>query len=222
MISSSVFYFIFLDFISVTYRLFKSFLDRCFSFLAIILLSPLFVLVGFLAFLFIGPPIFYTQLRPGLYGKPFRIYKYRTMSNLVDSSGVLLPDVRRQTYFGRILRYISFDELPALFNILQGQMSFVGPRPLLMEYLPLYSDQQSCRHDVKPGLSGWAQINGRNALSWDQKFRFDIWYVDNQSFWLDLRILVITIFKVLLCEGISADGEATMEPFTGSASDKAL
>jgi len=162
----------------------------------------------------LGSPVLFRQQRPGYRGKPFGLLKFRTMTNQRDANGELLPDAQRLTPFGCWLRSTSIDELPGLLNILRGDMSFIGPRPLLMQYLPLYSLEQARRHDVKPGFSGWAQINGRNAISWEEKFRLDVWYVDNQSFWLDLRIFVSTISKVFRREGISAAGEATMTPFT--------
>lgn len=164
----------------------------------------------------LGAPVFFTQQRPGLRGKPFRMIKFRTMTDVRDKAGKLLPDAERLPHFGRFLRAASLDELPELFNIFMGNMSLVGPRPLLMEYLPLYSARQARRHDVRPGLTGWAQINGRNALSWEEKFELDIWYVENRSFWLDLKIIFLTAKKVLVREGISAAGEATMPKFTGS------
>ena len=164
----------------------------------------------------LGSPVFFVQTRPGLHGKPFRMFKFRTMTDARDAQGHLLPDSERLTSFGRFLRASSLDELPELINILKGDMSLVGPRPLLMEYLPLYNARQAKRHDVRPGLTGWAQINGRNALSWEEKFESDVWYVENRSFWLDLKIIFLTIKKVLVREGISAAGEATMSKFTGS------
>lgn len=164
----------------------------------------------------LGSPVFFVQTRPGLHGKPFRMFKFRTMTDARDAQGHLLPDSERLTSFGRFLRASSLDELPELINILKGDMSLVGPRPLLMEYLPLYNARQAKRHDVRPGLTGWAQINGRNALSWEEKFELDAWYVENRSFWLDLKIIFLTIKKVLVREGISAAGEATMSKFTGS------
>ncbi len=164
----------------------------------------------------LGSPVFFVQTRPGLHSKPFRMFKFRTMTDARDAQGHLLPDSERLTSFGRFLRASSLDELPELINILKGDMSLVGPRPLLMEYLPLYNVRQAKRHDVRPGLTGWAQINGRNALSWEEKFELDAWYVENRSFWLDLKIIFLTIKKVLVREGISAAGEATMSKFTGS------
>ena len=166
----------------------------------------------------LGSPVLFIQVRPGFNSEPFRLLKFRTMTNQRDANGELLPDAQRLTPFGRWLRSSSIDELPGLLNILRGEMSFIGPRPLLMQYLPLYSPEQARRHAVKPGFSGWAQINGRNAISWEEKFRLDVWYVDHQSFWLDLRIFVITIWKVLRRKGISAAGEATMTPFVGCKS----
>ena len=169
----------------------------------------------------LGSPIFFSQIRPGLYGKPFRMAKFRTMIDLYDDSGELLPDSVRLTPFGKILRASSLDELPGLWSVLKGDMSLVGPRPLLMEYLKYYSPNQSRRHEVCPGITGWAQINGRNAITWEHRFELDIWYVENQSLLLDMRILILTIKKVFYREGISAAGEATMPKFTGSSvSDK--
>jgi sugar transferase EpsL len=196
----------------------KRLFDLMVTLLALILLSPLLVVVALLVRWRLGAPVLFRQQRVGYQGRPFWLVKFRTMTNAHYSSGALLPDSQRLTPLGRWLRATSIDELPELINILRGEMSFIGPRPLLMHYLPLYSPDQARRHDVKPGFSGWAQINGRNALSWEEKFRLDVWYVDNQSFWLDLRIFLITIWKVIRREGISAAGEATMAPFTGSAS----
>ena len=200
----------------------KDIADRITAFIALVLLSPLLVAVALLVRWQLRAPVHFRQQRPGYRGKPFGLLKFRTMTNQRDSNGELLPDAQRLTPFGRWLRSSSIDELPGLLNILRGEMSFIGPRPLLMQYLPLYSPEQARRHDVKPGCSGWAQINGRNALSWEEKFRLDVWYVDHQSFWLDLQIFVITIWKVLRREGISAVGEATMTPFTGSTPARAL
>ena len=201
-----------------TYRLLKGAADRLAALLAMVLLSPLLLVVAVLVRWRLGAPVLFRQQRPGYAERPFELLKFRTMTNQRDASGALLPDAQRITAFGRWLRATSIDELPELINILRGEMSFIGPRPLLMQYLPLYSPEQARRHDVKPGFSGWAQINGRNALSWEQKFRLDVWYVDHQSFWLDLRIFLVTIWKVIRREGISAAGEATMAPFRGSAS----
>jgi lipopolysaccharide/colanic/teichoic acid biosynthesis glycosyltransferase len=163
----------------------------------------------------LGNPVLFTQVRPGLHGKPFRMVKFRTMTDERDANGALLPDVQRLTPFGRFLRASSLDELPELWNVLRGEMSLVGPRPLLMEYLPLYSTQQSRRHEVRPGITGWAQVNGRNAISWADKFELDVWYVDHRSLLLDIRILWLTVRKVLVRDGISAAGEATMPRFEG-------
>jgi lipopolysaccharide/colanic/teichoic acid biosynthesis glycosyltransferase len=163
-----------------------------------------------------GTPVFFRQIRPGKCGHPFQVIKFRTMHDVSDSKGTLLPDSDRLTQFGKFLRATSFDELPELWNVLKGDMSLVGPRPLLMEYLPLYNDEQRRRHEVKPGITGLAQINGRNAISWEEKFKLDVWYVDNQSLWLDIKILLYTVKKVLAREDISADGHVTMKPFTGN------
>ncbi len=166
----------------------------------------------------LGSPVFFRQVRPGLHGKPFEMVKFRTMTDERSPAGQLLPDAIRLTPFGRFLRASSLDELPELWNVLKGDMSLVGPCPLLMEYLPLYSPEQARRHEVRPGVTGWAQVNGRNAISWEDKFRLDTWYVDNRSFWLDIRILWLTVRKVLVRDGISAAGEATMSKFTGTKS----
>lgn len=163
----------------------------------------------------LGSPVFFRQKRPGLGGRPFEMVKFRTMTDACGFDGQLLPDAVRLTSFGRFLRATSLDELPELWNVLKGDMSLVGPRPLLMEYLPLYSPVQARRHEVCPGITGWAQVNGRNALSWEEKFKLDVWYVDHHSLWLDIKILWLTVRKVLVREGISADGEATMSKFTG-------
>ncbi len=198
------------------YRRIKSLADRLAALVALLLLSPLLVLVALLVRWRLGAPVLFRQQRPGFRGRPLWLLKFRTMTNGRDANGSLLPDAQRLTPFGCWLRATSIDELPELLNILRGQMSFIGPRPLLMQYLPLYSAEQARRHDVKPGFSGLAQINGRNALSWEEKFRLDVWYVDHQDFWLDLRIFLLTIWKVIRREGISAAGEATMAPFMGS------
>jgi lipopolysaccharide/colanic/teichoic acid biosynthesis glycosyltransferase len=196
----------------VTKRLF----DLTLSLTGLIFLSPLFLILVVIIWGCLGRPVFFRQVRPGLNGKPFQMIKFRTMRDAVDIDGNLLPDSERMTSLGRFLRTTSLDELPELWNVLKGDMSLVGPRPLLMEYLPLYSKEQYRRHDVRPGLTGWAQINGRNAISWADKFELDVWYVDNQSSWLDLKILLLTIKKVVAREGISGDGEVTMSKFTGS------
>lgn len=164
----------------------------------------------------LGSPIFFYQKRPGLEGKPFQMVKFRTMTDERGAGGVLLPDAQRLTSFGRYLRATSLDELPGLWNVIKGDMSLVGPRPLLMEYLPLYNPKQARRHEVRPGITGWAQVNGRNAISWEDKFAFDVWYVDHRSLWLDIRILCMTVRKVLVRDGISAADEATMSKFRGS------
>jgi lipopolysaccharide/colanic/teichoic acid biosynthesis glycosyltransferase len=166
----------------------------------------------------LGSPALFRQVRPGLHGRPFMMVKFRTMTDERGADGELLPDAQRLTAFGRFLRASSLDELPELWNVLRGEMSLVGPRPLLMEYLPLYSPEQARRHEVRPGITGWAQVNGRNAVSWDERFKLDVWYVDHRSLWLDLRILWLTVRKVLVREGISAQGEATMSRFTGNKS----
>lgn len=181
----------------------------------LILLLPL-ALLAWLVRHKLGSPILFTQMRPGLHGKPFRMVKFRTMTDARDASGALLPDAQRLTPFGRFLRSSSLDELPELWNVLRGEMSLVGPRPLLMEYLPLYSPEQARRHEVRPGITGWAQVNGRNAISWEAKFNLDVWYVDNQSLWLDIKVLWLTVKKVVVRDGISGAGEATMSAFTGS------
>ncbi|SFQ41981.1 Sugar transferase involved in LPS biosynthesis (colanic, teichoic acid) [Geopseudomonas sagittaria] len=182
----------------------------------LLLLAPVIAIVAWQIRRKLGSPVLFRQLRPGRDGKPFEIIKFRSMRDAVDAHGDPLPDGERMTPFGSFLRASSLDELPELWNVLKGDMSLVGPRPLLMEYLPLYSPEQFRRHAVRPGVTGWAQVNGRNALSWEDKFRLDIWYVDHQSFWLDLKIICLTLAKVMVREGISAAGEATMPKFTGS------
>jgi len=196
----------------------KRFFDFFTSFIAVFLLLPVMALVAWQIRSKLGSPVLFRQERPGLNGEPFEMFKFRTMLDAVDAAGNPLPDSERMTPFGSFLRSSSLDELPELWNVLKGDMSLVGPRPLLMEYLPLYSPEQYRRHEVRPGVTGWAQINGRNALSWDEKFKMDVWYVDNRSFWLDLKIIFLTIKKVLVRDGISADGEATMAKFTGRKS----
>lgn len=195
----------------------KRFLDILGSGLGIILLSPVLVTVGLMVWWNMGHPVFFEQIRPGLHGRPFRMIKFRTMLDAADVDGNLLSDSERLTTLGRFLRSNSLDELPELWNVLKGDMSLVGPRPLLMEYLPLYSAVQARRHEVRPGVTGWAQINGRNGISWDNKFALDLWYVDNQSLWLDMKILWKTVAKVARREGISAADEATMSKFTGNS-----
>lgn len=194
----------------------KRFFDIVASVLGLIVLSPVIAVVAFLIRKRLGSPILFRQVRPGLGGRPFEMIKFRTMRDALDANGNPLPDAERMTDFGRFLRSSSLDELPELWNVIKGDMSLVGPRPLLMEYLPLYDHVQLRRHDARPGVTGWAQINGRNALSWEEKFKLDVWYVDNQSLWLDLKIIFLTIKKVLIRDGISAEGEVTMTKFTGS------
>ncbi|WP_342650964.1 sugar transferase [Pseudomonas sp. REB1044] len=193
-------------------RLFDVVASAC----ALLLLSPVIGIVAWKVRKNLGAPVLFRQQRPGLRGKPFEMVKFRTMRDAVDAQGNVLPDAERMTPFGSFLRASSLDELPELWNVLLGHMSLVGPRPLLMEYLPLYSQQQYRRHDVRPGVTGWAQINGRNALSWDEKFKLDIWYVDNRSFWLDIKILLLTVKKVVKKDDITGSGEATMSKFTGN------
>ena len=193
----------------------KRFFDLFCSSLALLLLWPVLLVLFILVRLKLGSPALFCQQRPGLHGRPFMMIKFRTMLDALDMHGEPLPDDVRLTRFGRLLRATSLDELPELWNVFKGDMSLVGPRPLLMEYLPLYSAEQARRHDVRPGITGWAQINGRNALSWKQKFELDTWYVDNWSFWLDIRILLLTVRKVLVREGISAEGQVTTSKFSG-------
>lgn len=197
----------------------KRFLDFTISAIALSLLSPALLAIAWQVRHKLGSPVFFRQIRPGLVGKPFQMIKFRTMRDAVDALGNPLPDAERMTSFGSFLRASSLDELPELWNVLKGDMSLVGPRPLLMEYLPLYSPEQGRRHEVRPGVTGWAQVNGRNALSWEDKFRLDVWYVDNRSFWLDLKILFLTMKKVLVRDGISAEGEVTMPKFTGTVNE---
>lgn len=184
------------------------------------ILSPLILLIVFLIAVFLGTPVFFVQSRPGLKGKPFILYKFRTMTNEKDSNGKLLSNKDRMTKLGKVLRSLSLDELPELFNVLKGDMSLVGPRPLLLEYLNKYNSTQKKRHDLKPGITGWAQINGRNAIKWEEKFKLDIWYVRNQSFWLDIKILFLTVLKVLSREGISHKDDVAMPRFTGTKENK--
>jgi len=182
----------------------------------VIAISPLIFLVVLMVRWNIGAPILFSQVRPGLDGRPFTMYKFRTMTDERDEAGNLLPDDKRLTRFGRFLRSTSLDEFPALLNVLKGEMSLVGPRPLLVEYLARYTPEQARRHEVRPGITGWAQVNGRNAISWEQKFEYDVWYVDNQSIWLDIKILWMTFAKVFKREGINQEGQATMEKFMGT------
>ena len=197
----------------------KRFFDYLLTLPGIVVISPIIVLTTLLVRIKIGAPVLFTQERPGLHGKAFRIYKFRTMINKKDADGNLLPDADRLVPFGRFLRSTSLDELPELINVLKGDMSLVGPRPLLKEYLDRYTLEQARRHEVKPGITGWAQVNGRNAISWEDKFKLDVWYVDNQSLWLDIKILWMTLVKVFKREGISQEGQDTMEKFRGSAVD---
>lgn len=198
-------------------------MKRIFDFIvalcALVALLPAVVFVALLIRIKLGSPILFTQERPGLNGKIFKMMKFRTMLDGKDKEGNLLPDDQRMTKFGAFLRSTSLDELPGLFNVLKGDMSLVGPRPLLVQYLPLYNQEQARRHNVRPGITGWAQVNGRNAISWEDKFKLDVWYVDNQSFLLDIKILFLTVKKVFVREGISADGHVTIEPFKGSKND---
>lgn len=196
----------------------KRLIDFLASLLGLLLLAVPLALLAWQIRRKLGSPVLFTQVRPGLHGKPFRMVKFRTMTDERDDSGALLPDAQRLTPFGRFLRASSLDELPELWNVLRGEMSLVGPRPLLMEYLPLYSPEQARRHEVRPGITGWAQVNGRNAISWADKFALDVWYVDHRSLWLDVRILWLTVRKVLVRDGISAAGEATMPRFEGDKS----
>lgn len=197
------------------------FVKRCIDIvgagLGMIVLSPFLVIIAIAVWVRMGRPIIFKQMRPGLNGKPFYMYKFRTMTDETDEQGNLLPDELRLTRLGKFLRSTSLDELPELFNVIKGDMSLVGPRPLLMQYLERYTPEQARRHEVKPGITGWAQVNGRNAITWEEKFDLDVWYVDNWSLWLDIRILFLTLVKVLKREGISADGWATMPEFTGSS-----
>jgi sugar transferase EpsL len=193
----------------------KNIFDRIFSFILLILLMPVMIFLTILIRFNLGRPVLFKQLRPGLRGEPFYLYKFRTMKDSCDEAGDMLPDEKRLTALGLKLRNYSLDELPQLINVVRGELSFVGPRPLLMEYLDRYTPEQARRHEVKPGITGWAQVNGRNAISWEEKFKLDVWYVDNRSLLLDLKILWLTVVKVLGAEGISADGMATMSEFMG-------
>jgi sugar transferase EpsL len=197
--------------------MYSSFIKRLFDLMISIGLSvvlfPLLLLLSILVFFCLGKPIFFTQKRPGFKAKPFQMIKFRTMTNEKGMDGKLLPNEKRMTRFGMFLRSTSLDELPELWNVLTGDMSLVGPRPLLMDYLPYFSDEQNRRHDVKPGITGWSQVNGRNAIGWDEKLKLDVWYVDNQSFWLDLKILFLTVFKVFKREGITHEDHVAMPRF---------
>ena len=194
--------------------------DILFAVFAIVILFLPLILLSFLVFCFHGRPVIFSQRRVGLNSRIFRIYKFRTMTNERDQFGFLLPESQRITLFGSLLRSTSLDELPELWNILRGDMSFVGPRPLLVDYLPLYTSSQARRHDVRPGLTGWAQINGRNSLSWEQRFILDVWYVDHKSIALDFYILIKTVWTVFVREGVNASASVTMQPFTGSTTDQ--
>ncbi|HEY3313159.1 MAG TPA: sugar transferase [Anaerolineales bacterium] len=193
----------------------KRIFDLLVAVIVLVVLSPVLLVLALLVWVFHGWPVLFGQKRPGYAGKPFIIYKFRTMTGARSTDGSLLPDDERLTKLGRILRASSLDELPEFFNVLRGEMSLVGPRPLLMQYLERYSTEQARRHNVLPGITGWAQVNGRNALSWQDKFRLDVWYVDHWSFWLDIKILLLTLWKVFRREGISQPGHATAEEFMG-------
>ncbi|RTY34906.1 sugar transferase [Chlorobium phaeovibrioides] len=194
----------------------KRLVDIVVAAIALLLLSPLLALLAWRVRRKMGAPVLFRQVRPGLYGKPFEMLKFRSMRDVFDVDGRPLPDSERLSDFGRWLRATSLDELPELWNVLRGEMSLVGPRPLLMEYLPLYTPEQARRHEVRPGITGWAQVNGRNAVSWDDKFKLDVWYVDNRRLWLDVKILWLTVRKVLVRDGISAPGDVTMPVFKGN------
>ena len=197
----------------------KRFMDILGAVFALLLLAPVLVVMALLVRRQMGAPVLFRQTRPGLHGKPFRMIKFRTMRNAINPQELPLSDSERLTRLGRILRSTSLDELPEFWNVLKGEMSLVGPRPLLMEYMPLYTPEQARRHDVRPGITGWAQVNGRNAISWEEKFALDVWYVDNRTIWLDFKIIWMTVKKVLIREGISAEGEATMPRFTGASKE---
>jgi sugar transferase EpsL len=194
----------------------KRLFDISVSLISLITLSPLIFVLTMLVRITLGAPVLFRQQRPGLHGRPFGLLKFRTMTDARAASGVLLPDAQRLTAFGRFLRAASLDELPELFNVLKDDMSLVGPRPLLMQYLNRYTPEQARRHEVRPGITGWAQVNGRNAITWEEKFKLDVWYVDNRSLWLDIKIIAITIWKILKREGINHPGQATMEEFMGT------
>lgn len=193
----------------------KSIFDIAASAAGLLVLSPLLIIVALIVRNKLGTPVLFKQIRPGLHGQPFTTYKFRTMTDACGDDGNLLPDSERLTALGKFLRSASLDELPELFNVIKGDMSLVGPRPLLTQYLDRYTPEQARRHEVKPGITGWAQINGRNAITWEEKFKLDVWYVDNHSLWLDIKILLMTVGKVFRREGISAKGEATMQEFMG-------
>jgi sugar transferase EpsL len=194
----------------------KRIFDLIVASLGLIILSPIILLTAILVRIFLGTPVLFRQTRPGYKGKPFTVYKFRTMTDARDANGNLLSDAMRLTRFGKFLRSLSLDEIPELFNILRGEMSLIGPRPLLMEYLPLYSPEQMRRHNVHPGLTGWAQVNGRNAIDWPTRFALDVWYVDHWSFWLDIKIIFMSLWKVIKRENINQPGQATIEYFKGN------
>jgi len=198
----------------------KRFMDLAVALLALVLLLPLLAAVAALIRVKLGSPVFFQQMRPGRHGRSFSMLKFRTMLDACDVEGRLLPDQERMTLFGRFLRSSSLDELPELWNVLKGEMSLVGPRPLLMEYLPFYTPEQARRHEVRPGITGWAQVNGRNAITWDEKFKLDVWYVDHASLWLDIKILYLTLKKVFTREGINASHDMTMPKFSGSIGEQ--
>ena len=202
--------------ITETASMWKRPFDLIVSLTAVILTAPLLMTLAALVRLRLGTPVIFRQQRPGLHGQPFTLYKFRTMADACDAQGNLLPDAERLTSFGRFSRSTSLDELPELWNVLKGDMSLIGPRPLLMQYLDRYTPEQARRHEVRPGITGWAQVNGRNALTWEQKFALDVWYVDNLSLWLDLKIIAMTVWKILRREGISQPGQATAEEFRGT------
>lgn len=198
----------------------KRLLDIVIASSALVLLSPVYALVAYKVKKNLGSPVLFRQTRPGLHGQPFEMIKFRSMKDAVDAQGNPLPDSERLSAFGKMLRSSSLDEMPELWNVLKGEMSIVGPRPLLMEYLPLYNEQQAKRHNLRPGITGYAQVNGRNAISWEKKFELDTWYVENRSLWLDFKIMLKTVQKVLSKDDISAEGEATMSKFTGTSEPK--
>ena len=197
----------------------KRILDVAIASTALVLLSPVYALVAYKVKKNLGSPVLFRQTRPGLHGQPFEMIKFRSMKDAMDKAGNPLPDSKRLTPFGKMLRATSLDEMPELWNVIKGDMSIVGPRPLLMEYLPLYNSEQAKRHEVRPGITGYAQVNGRNAISWEKKFELDTWYVNNHSLWLDFKIMLKTVKKVLAKDDISAEGEVTMHKFTGTKHD---
>lgn len=198
----------------------KRIFDLTAAIVVLLLTLPLLLVLALLVRIKLGSPILFCQVRPGLKGSPFTMYKFRTMTEARDGAGDLLPDAERLTPFGKFLRSSSLDEVPELLNVIKGEMSLVGPRPLLMQYLPLYSPEQARRHEARPGVTGWAQVNGRNSISWEEKFALDLWYVEHQTLWLDLKILLMTVVKVFKRHGISQEGQATMEQFMGSSLGK--